>query len=93
MAENYHLPGGLGNANTWAAALSGTFRVDNTPRAGAVMQTTSGYYGHVAIVDKVNPDGSIEYSDMNGVAGWGRVGSATISASQAAAYRYIHERL
>ena len=93
MAENYHLPGGLGNANTWAAALSGSFRVDNTPRAGAVMQTTSGYYGHVAIVDKVNPDGSVTYSDMNGVSGWGRVGTATISASQAAAYRYIHERL
>ena len=93
MSENYHLPGGLGNANTWAAALSGTFRVDNTPRAGAVMQTTAGYYGHVAIVEKVNSDGSVTYTDMNGVAGWGRVGEATISASQAAAYRYIHERL
>ncbi len=93
MAENYHLPGGLGNANTWAATLAGTFRVDNTPRAGAVMQTTSGYYGHVAIVEKVNSDGSVEYSDMNGVAGWGQVGTTTISAAQAAAYRYIHERL
>lgn len=93
MADNYHLPGGLGNANTWAVALSGAFRVDNTPRAGAVMQTASGYYGHVAIVDKVNADGSVTYSDMNGVSGWGRVGTATISASQAAAYRYIHERL
>ena len=93
MSDKYHLPGGLGNANTWAAALSGTFRVNNTPRAGAVMQTAAGYYGHVAIVDKVNADGSVTYSDMNGVAGWGRVGTATISAAQAASYRYIHERL
>lgn len=93
MSEKYHLPGGLGNASTWASALSGTFRVDNTPRAGAVMQTTTGYFGHVAIVERVNSDGSVTYTDMNGSAGWGRVGETTISASQAASYRYIHEKL
>lgn len=93
MSEQYHLPGGLGNANTWAYALAGSFRVDNIPRAGAVMQNTSGYYGHVAIVDRVDPDGSVTFSDMNGSAGWGRVGTTTISAAQAATYRYIHERL
>lgn len=93
MGDDYILPGGLGNANQWAYALSGSYVVNRTPAAGAVMQSTSGYYGHVAIVDSVNADGSVTYSDMNGLAGWGRVGTTTISAAEAAAYTYIHGRL
>jgi surface antigen len=44
---------------------------------GAIAQTpfSGGGYGHVAIVDAVSSDGSqIKFRDMNGVAGWGRVG-------------------
>jgi surface antigen len=69
-------PGNWGNANTWAyyAALSG-WTVSSTPRPGAIAQTSAGYLGHVAIVEAVSADGSqIKYSDMNGIAGWGRVG-------------------
>lgn len=69
-------PSNWGNANTWAyyAALSG-WTVSSSPRVGAIAQTTSGYLGHVAIVEEVSADGSqIKYSDMNGIAGWGRVG-------------------
>lgn len=69
-------PSNWGNANTWAyyAALSG-WTVSSTPRKGAIAQTSAGYLGHVAIVEDVSADGSqIKYSDMNGIAGWGRVG-------------------
>jgi surface antigen len=71
-------PSNWGNANTWAyyAALSG-WTVSSSPRVGAIAQTSAGYLGHVAIVEQVSADGSqIIYSDMNGLAGWGRVGTS-----------------
>jgi surface antigen len=69
-------PSNWGNANTWAyyAALSG-WTVSSTPRVGAIGQTSAGYLGHVAIVEAVSDDGTqVKYSDMNGIAGWGKVG-------------------
>lgn len=69
-------PANWGNANTWAyyAARSG-WKVSSTPTAGAIFQTPRGSLGHVGIVDAVSEDGTmIKYSDMNGLAGWGRVG-------------------
>jgi surface antigen len=69
-------PSNWGNANTWAyyAAMSG-WTVSSTPKVGAIGQTSAGYLGHVAIVEAVSADGTqIKYSDMNGIAGWGRVG-------------------
>ena len=93
MPGNYDLPGNMGNANTWAsAARSAGFAVNSTPAYGAVFQTGAGYLGHVGVVTKVNSDGSIVISDMNGIAGWGRVGSKTIPASQVGQYVYIHGR-
>lgn len=71
-------PSNWGNANTWAyyAALSG-WTVSSVPRPGAIAQTSAGYLGHVAIVEQVSADGSqIIYSDMNGISGWGRVGTS-----------------
>ena len=71
-------PSNCGNANTWAyfATLSG-WTVSSTPRVGAIAQTSAGYLGHVAIVEQVSDDGSqIIYSDMNGLAGWNRVGTS-----------------
>lgn len=92
MPGNYDLPSNMGNANTWAsAAAAAGFAVNRTPAAGAVFQIGGGL-GHVGIVHSVNPDGSIVVSDMNGIAGWGRVGTATWSASKAAGYYYIHGR-
>lgn len=77
-------PGNWGNANTWAyyAARSG-WTVSSAPRPGAIFQTSRGWAGHVGIVEAVSPDGSqIKMSDMNGVAGFGRVGySGWIPAS------------
>lgn len=75
VAAVIHIPNNWGNASTWAyfAALSGWTVSSTPPHAGVIAQTTSG--NHVAVVDDVSPDGSmIKYSDMNGIAGFGRVG-------------------
>lgn len=79
-----------GNANNWAnAAAQSGYTVNNTPKAGAVMQTTQGAYGHVAYVENVNNDGSVNVSEMNYNGGPGVVSTRTISASQASSYNYI----
>jgi surface antigen len=77
VATQIPVPANWGNASTWAyyAALSG-WHVSTTPTVGSIAQTAAaaGGEGHVAIVTAVNPDGSIQIRDMNGIAGWGRVG-------------------
>nr|WP_263314000.1 LysM peptidoglycan-binding domain-containing protein [Mammaliicoccus sp. Marseille-Q6498] len=79
-----------GNANNWAsAAAQSGYTVNNSPAAGAILQSTAGGYGHVAYVDRVNSDGSIQVSEMN-YQGVGVVSSRTISASAAGSYNYIH---
>jgi len=75
-------PGNWGNANTWAyyARLSG-WNVSGVPSAGAIFQTPAGWAGHVGIVDEVYDNGTMKVSDMNGFAGFGRVGSAIVSVN------------
>ncbi len=86
------LPSNLGNANTWATmAAAAGFAVNRTPAPGAVFQRGGGL-GHVGIVEEVYADGSVRVSDMNGYAGWGRVGYSTWSPAEAAGYMYIHGR-
>ena len=88
--------GGLwGNANTWANYARGEgYLVDNNPSVGAVMQNSGGY-GHVAVVESINPGESITISEMNAYrfgGGWNRVGRGTISWSEATSgyYKYVH---
>jgi len=76
VANRLPVPGNWGNANTWdnLAPRSG-WSVSTAPKAGAVAQSNRGYFGHVAVVEAVSADGTmIKYSDMNGLAGFGRVG-------------------
>jgi surface antigen len=91
VAGRIAVPTNWGNANTWDnyAALSG-WTVSSAPHAGAIAQTDRGSQGHVAVVEAVSPDGTqIKYSDMNGLAGWGRVGySGWVSASTFQHYIY-----
>lgn len=91
VATRISVPSNWGNANTWDnyAALSG-WTVNTTPVPGAIAQTDAGYEGHVAYVEAVSPDGTmIKYSDMNGLAGWGRVGySDWVSSSHFQHYIY-----
>ncbi len=84
-----------GNASSWAynAAAAG-YTVNGTPTIGAVMQNSGGYYGHVAIVESVNPGVSITISEMNARrfgGGYNRIGTGQISWNEAVsgAYRYI----
>ncbi|KFI51269.1 CHAP domain-containing protein [Bifidobacterium biavatii] len=87
----------FGNGADWADSAS-TFGywVDSTARhQGDVVVFQPGqmgadaYYGHVAIVEKIHKDGSIEVSESN-VKGLGVISHRTISASDAAQLQYIH---
>lgn len=85
------LPSNLGNANTWAArAAAAGFVVNRTPSAGAIFQTSSGWYGHVGYVEAVNPDGSITVTEMNYNYTTYLVIRATIPASSVGNFNYIH---
>ena len=77
VATRISVPANWGNANTWAYyAPAAGWTVSKRPVAGAIGQTTGPGYGHVAVVEAVSDDGTmIKYSDMNGLAGWGRVGT------------------
>jgi N-acetylmuramoyl-L-alanine amidase len=78
-----------GNAVTWASyARSGGFRVDKSPAPGAIIQNGGGY-GHVGVVERVNPDGSLLVSDMNYRA-WNVISTREVPASQVGSFNYIH---
>ena len=82
-----------GNANTWvSSARAAGFVVNRTPAAGAVLADQAGYFGHVAVVERVLENGDIFITEMNNYAygGFNIVNNRTISAGQAAAYQYIH---
>ncbi|RBA02213.1 CHAP domain-containing protein [Staphylococcus arlettae] len=80
-----------GNASNWAsAAASSGYTVNNTAKAGSILQSSTGAMGHVAYVENVNSDGSVEVLEMNYGQGAGVVTSRTISASEASSYNYIH---
>ncbi len=87
VATQISVPANWGNASSWAyyARLSGWI-VSASPTVGAIAQTpyAVGGLGHVAIVTDVSEDGSqIKVKDMNGIAGFGRVGySGWISPSK-----------
>lgn len=81
-----------GNAATWAAyARAAGYTVNTTPATGAVIQNGGGY-GHVGVVESVNPGESITISDMNYAGNWNRVTSRTMSWGEATsgAYNFIH---
>lgn len=85
------VPSNWGNANTWDdfAASSG-YKLSVIPKVGAIAQYDRGWAGHVGVVEAVSPDGGmVKISDMNGSAGWGRVGhSDWIPASTFDVYIY-----
>lgn len=79
-ANRVAVPSNWGNANNWddGARASG-WTVSGVPTAGAIAQSNTGWAGHVGVVDAVkvvNGQYYIKYSDMNGLAGFGRVGSS-----------------
>ena len=69
-----------GNAGDWyynAQAMG--YATGSQPAVGAVLVTNESWWGHVAIVEAVYGS-TILISEMNGVAGWGVVGSRVVPA-------------
>ena|SRR5579864_8458961 len=82
----YHLDTGywvqwIGNADQWAyGAQAAGWIVSTKPHIYSIIVLQpgvegAGYYGHVAVVEKINSDGSVVTSDMNWYSngGWNRV--------------------
>ena len=68
----------LGDAWQWyGQAQAYGWATGQAPRAGAIMDTWESGWGHVAIVEKVNPDGSWLVSEMNFI-GFGVISQRTI---------------
>lgn len=91
------IPANLGHAVTWVkgAQLAG-LATGTVPQEGAVYwvppSLMSGYYaryGHVGIVEKVQPDGSVKVSSMNR-RGLYSMSYDTLTADQASKYLYIY---
>ncbi len=81
-----------GNANTWDNLARGSRAVDRTPSVGAIIQNDGGF-GHVAIVEKILPNGDLEISEMNasvGGGGWNIVSGRIVTAAYVSQYLYIH---
>lgn len=85
VASQIAVPANWGNAATWAAgARAAGWHVSSVPSVGAIAQNSwmAGGLGHVAIVDGVSSDGKqVLIRDMNGIAGFDRVGVAWQSTS------------
>lgn len=91
VAARIAVPTNWGNASTWDnyAAVSGWI-VSPVPKVGGIGQKDGGFGGHVGIIEAVSEDGKmVKYSDMNGLAGFARVGySDWVPASQFDHYIY-----
>ena len=85
------LPTNLGNAISWLPlAKRAGLATGGTPQAGAVVYHKNlGGLGHVAYVEKVNPDGSAFVSDMN-YPTWGKVTYRTVHPSEFGNYAFIY---
>ncbi len=68
----------LGNANQWASgAANSGWVVSGTPKVYSIIVLQAwvqgaGYYGHVAVVEKINADGSVLTSNWNWAGNWAR---------------------
>ena len=94
MSSEYWLPtGAIGNARSWISTLGGSYYTGRTPAYGAVMQSTSGYYGHVAVVTGISAGNSITIQEMN-ISGpngkYNHVYQSTMDWSDALSYNYIY---
>ncbi|UOB20355.1 LysM peptidoglycan-binding domain-containing protein [Macrococcus armenti] len=79
------------HARNWAnGAIKDGYTVNRTPAYGAIAQTSDGYYGHVAFVERVNADGTVLVSEMNYATAPGVVGYRTLNQWQLSRYVFIH---
>jgi surface antigen len=102
LAAGRVMPTNLGNAATWATrAAAYGLSTGRTPQVGAAVVTATRGAGHVALVERINDDGSVWISEMNSsgqasidnpapAGGWGRVDYKLVSAGQASNYSYVY---
>jgi surface antigen len=95
VANRISVPTNWGNAKWWDDNASRTpgWGVIYSPGvgevpAGAIMVSNRGYYGHVAYVESVNADGSINISEMN-TRGWNVTSTQTLTPDRIGAYNYV----
>ncbi len=78
-----------GNAGQWWAHAGGVAPEGHVPVAGAIAVFDYWPLGHVALVERVNPDGSFVISEMN-YEGWARVDQRTISSTDRSLVGFIY---
>lgn len=88
VARRRAVPAGLGNATDWlSSAQAMGLQTGLTPRKGAIAwEVTSYYWGHVAYVEDVYPDGTFLISEMN-VAGFDMTDTRVVTA---ASWQFIY---
>ncbi len=102
LASGRPMPTNLGNAATWAVrAAAYGLATGRTPQVGAAVVTATRGAGHVALVERINDDGSIWISEMNSsgqvsidnparAGGWGRVDYKLVPAGAVNSYGYVY---
>ena len=91
MAGPTGAAGRFGDPAMWATNAAGIgYKVDTVPRAGAIAQWNAGEQGagaagHVAYVERVNPDGSVVVSELDWDVDYGYSQRTLVRAP-----RYIH---
>ena len=88
VAQKKYVPWG-GNAGTWLYhAKSMGYSTGRTPRVGSIMVTSESWWGHVALVEKVNGD-QITVSEMN-YRGWAKKSYRTLSSKSRVIKGFIY---
>ena len=82
--------------NTWSdakhwdkKAIDDGYIVDRNPKKGSILQSSKGKYGHVAYIETINEDGSIQVSEMNYTKPY-EITKRTIHTYDIKNYYYIH---
>jgi surface antigen len=84
----------LGNANQWHyGALNSGWIASSTPKMHSILVMQAGvqgagWYGHVAIVEQINPDGSVVTSNWNWLGNWGRTTMETFRPGPGISFVY-----
>lgn len=90
--DGHMIEKGWSDAKHWATnAEEDGYMVNAQPAEGAILQTERGELGHVAYIETVNDDGSIEISEMNFDEAY-EITERTIDASDTDRYLYIHPK-
>jgi surface antigen len=89
VAQKRYVPWS-GNAGTWLyKAKSAGYATGRSPKAGSIMVTSESWWGHVALVEKVNGNGTFTVSEMN-YAGFAKKSYRTVAGSSRVIKGFIY---